>query len=125
MGSTKLPRGYEHAAADELDPVVRLALNEIPRRRAWPLYIFGGVGTGKTCAAAMLFAAADRLPMWHRADDLLLSMSFGRSAGVRLEQLTIWRERKCRTIPWNKFTERIETTSGLFLDDLGVRSPTP
>lgn len=84
----------------------------------------GTVGTGKTCAAACVYDCFPLLPMWYRADDLLLSMAIGRTGGVRSESFNDFGELVTVEVPYNKFVGRITNRSAVFLDDLGTRKPT-
>ena len=121
---SRRPLGYEDADADMISPDLRRRLNQAISRKVWPFYLYGPVGTGKTCAAAVMFGAATRLPLWFRADDLLQNMSFGRGNGVRIEQMGLLRDRAFRTLPWDKFSARMNDAPCVFLDDLAVRKPT-
>jgi len=115
----KRPPGYTFAESEQIPEKCRRAFNAANRDRVFPLYVFGGVGTGKTCAAAVMFGAF-RSPLWFRADDLLMSMSFGRSEGIRVAQ-----GRNTTSLKWSAFVALIESPRHqLILDDLGVRKPT-
>ena len=118
------PRGYESATIDRIKPDVLAAIRGLKTSRQWPLLLSGDVGTGKTCAAACLYGGFRKLPMWHRADDLLLSMALGRTAGVQIESMNELGEINRREIPYHTFVARVTGACCLFLDDLGTRKPT-
>ena len=124
MTSRNRPIGYEDATAEQMLPDVRRRINQAVKANAWPLYLYGPVGSGKTCAAAVLFGATRRLPLWFRADDLLLGMAFGRSNGVRVEQMTLLGHREFKTLAWDRFAAQVADSSCVYLDDLGIRKPT-
>lgn len=118
------PRGYEFATTEAICPHVRAAMNRVAKTQQWPITLIGGVGTGKTSAAACMFGAFRRRPMWHRADDLLLSIAMGRVSGIEIEQLNEWGELRRTSIPFSRFVSRVDGASCVFVDDLGTRSPT-
>lgn len=127
MTSTKSrnsrPPGYHYADAAKCSADVLGKLQAIEERAAWPLFIHGPTGVGKSCAAALLFGAYLDRPQWYRADDLLLSMSFGRANGVRIERyedgLLAF-----ETVDWSRFARKMQQANAVFLDDLGIRKPT-
>jgi len=104
----QLPKGYEFADWAQVRQAdqVRQMLRAVQREAAWPLYIYGNPGSGKTCIAALIYEAFTRRPMWSRADDFLLEY-VDRGEGRRALQ------------------SKVDGTPCLFLDDLGVRPPTP
>jgi len=104
----RLPKGYEFADWSQVRQAeqVRQMLRAVQREAAWPLYIYGNPGSGKTCIAALIYEAFTRRPMWSRADDFLLEY-VDRGDGRKALQA------------------KVEGTPCLFLDDLGVRPPTP
>lgn len=120
------PRGYDTATKEMIQPKARKAINDAIKGKRWPLLLTGSVGTGKTCAAAVVYGeyARNALPMWHRADDLLLSISLGRQNGVQVEQWDQYREVKRVVIPFAQFVARAANASCVVLDDLGTRAPT-
>ena len=122
---SRRPPGYDVATEAKMPESVKDAI----RQRVFPVLMTGPVGTGKTCSAAVWYGSFRRLPMWNRADDLLLSIVNGRQGGIEFEctdgtinadVLGITR----RTIPFNTFVNRVVNASCLFLDDLGARKPT-
>lgn len=104
----QLPEGYEFADWSQVRQAeqVRQMLRSVQRDAAWPLYIYGNPGSGKTCIAALIYEAFTRRPMWSRADDFLLEY-VDRGDGRKALQT------------------KVKGTPCLFLDDLGVRPPTP
>ena len=104
----RLPKGYEFADWSQVRQAeqVRQMLRAVQREAAWPLYIYGNPGSGKTCIAALIYEAFTRRPMWSRADDFLLEY-VDRGDGRKALQA------------------KVDGTPCLFLDDLGVRPPTP
>lgn len=72
---------------------------------AFPIYLHGEVGRGKTGIAAVLYRVA-RSPIWRRADTCLLDLSTGRNSGEYATEI-----------------RKVKECSLLVLDDLGVRSP--
>lgn len=118
------PAGYETANIKGLDASVLAALRKVQRDRCYPLVFSGPTGTGKTCAAAVFYGTWHRLPMWHRADDLLLSVALGRTGGVEIDTRNEFQETIRVTIPFARFVDRVANCSCLFLDDLGTRTPT-
>lgn len=122
LTNQKRPNGYADAQANLIDPVARRAINKANELGAWPILLTGGVGCGKTSAAAVQYGC-HKSPLWFRADDLLLSMSFGRKDGMRFESGRWFSQTE--TLPWNKFVQAMESQRRhLILDDLAVRSPT-
>jgi DNA replication protein DnaC len=105
------PAGYEHCdwhGVRNLDDVLNRigeqfrAGNQSPK---FPIYLFGGVGRGKTGLAAVLYRIASR-PIWRRSDTFLLDLSTGRSDETyRVER------------------RKAVEASLLVLDDLCVRKP--
>ena len=118
------PRGYESATIDQVPVSQRAKIREACKSGRWPLLLTGTVGTGKTCAAACVYGSFAHLPMWYRADDLLISMSLGRSGTVRAETLNEFGEVVTTELPYSKFVGRVANRSAVFLDDLGTRQPT-
>ena len=104
----RLPKGYEFADWSQVRQAdqVQQMLRAVQRESAWPLYIYGNPGSGKTCIAALIYEAFTRRPVWSRADDFLLEY-VDRGDGRKALQA------------------KVEGTPCLFLDDLGVRPPTP
>lgn len=104
----RLPKGYEFADWAQVRQAeqVRQMLRAVQREAVWPLYIYGNPGSGKTCIAALIYEAFTRRPMWSRADDFLLEY-VDRGDGRKALQA------------------KVDGTPCLFLDDLGVRPPTP
>ena len=104
----RLPKGYEFADWSQVRQAdqVRQMMRAVQREAAWPLYIYGNPGSGKTCIAALIYEAFTRRPMWSRADDFLLEY-VDRGDGRKALQA------------------KVDGTPCLFLDDLGVRPPTP
>ena len=104
----RLPKGYEFADWSQVRQAeqVQQMLRAVQREAAWPLYIYGNPGSGKTCIAALIYEAFTRRPMWSRADNFLLEY-VDRGDGRKALQA------------------KVEGTPCLFLDDLGVRPPTP
>ena len=104
----QLPEGYEFADWAQVrqgEQVLQL-LKAVHADAAWPLYIYGNPGSGKTCIAALIYERCTRRPMWSRADDFLLEY-VDRGDGRKALQA------------------KVRGTPCLFLDDLGVRPPTP
>ena len=104
----QLPEGYEFAdwAQVRQGEQVQQLLRAVRDDAAWPLYIYGNPGSGKTCIAALIYERCTRRPMWSRADDFLL------------EYVDRGDHRKA-------LQAKVRGTPCLFLDDLGVRPPTP
>lgn len=104
----QLPEGYEFADWSQVrqSEQVRQMIVSTVKQKAWPLYIHGNPGSGKTCIAALAYEMCGRRPMWSRADDFLLEY-VDRGEGRKALQA------------------KVKGTPCLFLDDLGVRPPTP
>ena len=115
------PWGYQDADPAQIPQSVRDAINE----RRYPILLTGPPGTGKTSTAACKFATFTKRSMWHRADDLLLAMAVGRSGTVQVESYTESGELRRNEIAFARFVTRVNETCSLFLDDLGIRPPTP
>jgi DNA replication protein DnaC len=107
-----LPPGYGHANWESVPDAARLRgmlrrLNNLPHDQSeWPLYMHGRPGTGKTCLAALIFAAYKRQPFWRRADELLIEIGASRADG------------------YGTLKTKLNGSPCVFLDDLGVRPPT-
>ena len=122
MNSTAImPRGYDDATGSKIPAVQRGKIKSACKEGKWPLLLTGPVGSGKTCAAACVYSCFGKLPMWYRADDLLMSMAIGRSGSVRVESLNDLNELTTTEVPYGKFVVRITNRSAVFLDDLGIR----
>jgi len=117
------PPGYGYASAAQCGAELIADFRQVVDRKAWPLYIHGTTGVGKSCAAAVLFGAYRQRPLWFRADDLLLSMAFGRANGVRVERCDNG-QLSFETVDWPRFARKMRNVNCVFLDDLGVRKPT-
>ena len=118
------PPGYENSVVNAIEPKVLHALRGLQSSQRWPLVMTGLTGSGKTSAAAVLYGTFHQLPMWHRADDLLLAVSMGRKEGVQVDTLNAFGETVRRSIKFQDFVNRVIGCSCLFLDDLGTRAPT-
>ena len=121
---TRRPPGYESALISKVPEAALNAIRGLKESRRWPLLLTGNVGAGKTCAAACLYGAYSRMPMWHRADDLLLGMATGRTDGIFVDVKNELNEVERRKLAFNTFVSRVGSTTCLFLDDLGTRRPT-
>lgn len=105
----RLPEGYEDASwgvVDQSDKIKQY-VRDVCARRSWPLYIHGRPGVGKTSIAALIYSAWSLQPLWLRADTTLKEIAFANN-----EDAKTWRK-------------RIKQAPCVFLDDLGVQSPTP
>lgn len=108
----RLPEGYTHAKWESVENASGLKamiqrLYRLPVEQSeWPLYIHGKPGTGKTCLAALFYAAFNRQPIWRRADEMLIEIGTSRSDG------------------YGALKEKLRSSPCVFLDDLGVRPPT-
>ena len=105
----KLPDGYEWAVQDKMpqkDTVLEY-IRKVRDNHAWPLYIHGPPGVGKTCIAALMYSRCTGSALWLRADTTLKEMGFATP-----EQSQAWRK-------------SIKQTTCIFLDDLGVQAPNP
>ena len=71
----QLPEGYEFADWSQVrqSEQVRQMIVSTVKQKAWPLYIHGNPGSGKTCIAALAYEMCGRRPMWSRADDFFWS----------------------------------------------------
>ena len=105
----RLPEGYEDASwdivpeADQIKEYVR----DVCRRKAWPLYIHGRPGVGKTSIAALLYASWNMQPVWLRADTLLREIAFSNNTEAQ------------------QIRKKLKGAKCVFLDDLGVQPPNP
>lgn len=120
----RTPPGYSTARKALIPNAVRKTINSLNKTNKWPLYLCGPVGTGKTMTAAVLYSKFRSLPMWHRADDLLMSISTGRVSGVSIDKMNEFGEVSRGLVPFPRFASRVASTCCLFLDDLGTRQPT-
>lgn len=123
------PRGYDEACWSNVTVAVDMILCDAFKAKRYPLYIHGPTGTGKTCLAALLFRSCSRPPLWARADDLLLSLSCGRTSDQRIsvelsEQTDSTTRRARRGLPFSEVMHKISDTHCLFIDDIAVRKPT-
>lgn len=118
------PPGYENSVVNAIDPKVLNALRQLQSSQRWPLVMTGPTGIGKTSAAAVLYGTFHQLPMWHRADDLLLAVSMGRKEGVQVDTLDHFGMTVRKSIKFQDFVNRVISCSCLFIDDLGTRAPT-
>ncbi|MCR9202666.1 MAG: DnaA/Hda family protein [Planctomycetaceae bacterium] len=120
----RTPPGYSTAKVEQIPIAVRETVNGLKETNKWPLYLCGPVGTGKTMTAAVLYGKFPSLPMWHRADDLLTSVSTGRVSRVSVDKQNEFGEVSRGVVPFPIFASRVASASCLFLDDLGTRRPT-
>lgn len=120
------PRGYQSASWSGLSPELLVHVVDVIRAKHWPLYIAGGAGVGKTCVAALLYQRCRRQPMWLRADDLLLALATGRSSKELMHVDSINEDGKLvrKLVTFGQYQRRLAEVPWLFLDDLGIRSPT-
>lgn len=124
------PRGYDEACWSQVTKAVDTILVDAFKARRYPLYIHGPTGTGKTCVAALLFRSCSKPPLWARADDLLLSLSCGRTSDQRIsvelseDSAETGMRRTRRGLTFGSVMHRISDTHCLFLDDIAVRKPT-
>lgn len=124
------PRGYDEACWSQVTTHLDTILRDAFVARRYPLYIHGPTGTGKTCLAALLFRSCSKPPLWARADDLLLSLSCGRTSDQRISiELSedtgqTGTRRARRGLTFAEVMHRISDTHCLFIDDIAVRKPT-
>jgi len=105
----RFPEGYEDSSWELVDDAdkIKAFVYEVRDRKSWPLYIHGRPGVGKTSIAALVYSGWSIEPLWLRADTTLREIAFSSN-----EEVKQWRK-------------RIKQAPCVFLDDLGVQSPTP
>lgn len=117
------PRGYETAAADQIPSDQRDKIRHACTQGQWPMLLSGSVGSGKTCAAACVYGCFGRLPLWYRADDLLMQIGQARSGTpIRTECTREDGSVVVRELSYAKWETSCRNRSAVFLDDLGVRT---
>lgn len=117
------PRGYESAVADQIPADQRNKIRQACVQGQWPMLLSGSVGSGKTCAAACVYGCFGRLPLWYRADDLLMQIGQARSGTpIRTECTREDGTVVVRELPYAKWETSCRNRSAIFLDDLGVRA---
>lgn len=120
------PAGYENATWSHVCPEAVTRTEEAFREKRLPLFIHGDTGTGKTCLAALVYRAFVNQPLWHRSDDLLLSLTTGRGRDVALTVEGTGRhgERVRKRVSFDEYLSRYRRSPLVVLDDVGVREPT-
>lgn len=119
------PPGYEDAVKTEIPAPQRKKIKAACKAGAWPLLLSGDYGTGKTCAAAVVFGQFTQRPIWARADDFLSAIAQGRGGkAVPIECVNEFGETVTKSVPYDQFMGRVRSRSAVFLDDIATRQPT-
>jgi chromosomal replication initiator protein len=120
------PPGYADASWSGVKPTAYAGVKAAFSANAFPLYVHGPTGTGKTCLAALVYQSFARQPLWHRCDALLLSLTTGRTSdsAVTLESAGQHGGRVRRKMTFEKYLDKFEHAPLVILDDLAVRAPT-
>lgn len=89
----------------------------------WPIYLTGGVGTGKSCAAACVYQRWRASARWHRASEIVGDMLTCRTNGKGFVVRTNGENEWCE---WERnIREKIAAASLVVFDDVGLREPSP
>jgi hypothetical protein len=99
------------------------------------VYLHSSPGTGKTCAAALLFASwpGKRQPLWIDTSQFLTSAMQARQSqpvGTTRERWGVWWDVPNRLDAMNLYVSeqhvlaRVPRSGLVVLDDIGIRSPT-
>lgn len=102
-------------------PSLQEALLSACRRQAWPIYMFGEVGRGKSCAAACLYRDFPGWALWFETAqivaDVLECRSNGKGFIVRSNGEHSWDE-------WeSSILRKVRDAHFVCFDDVGIRKP--
>lgn len=115
-----LPTGFEDVTFDGIVPALRGALRETIKEGPYPIFLYGGVGSGKTSAMALAHATWPGHSYWYRLEEFVADITTCRSS----------KKRSVTKIHNNLPFDRTETTLWRFttsehlwcIDDFGTRT---
>lgn len=114
-----LPLGLR-ATFEECDPRFVPLVRETIQNGRWPLLMHGSVGSGKTCAAALVHASWPTTPVrWVTALEFIRWIQTARREGDVLLPGAMYETTEVSLWSWV-----VDQPSMLILDDLGIRVPT-
>ena len=86
---------------------------------AWPIYLHGATGRGKTYAAAAVYVLWERSAMWEDTTQLIRKIMRCRSEGSIFERVGEQSVQKTE----GSILEQVAETSLVIFDDVGLRAP--
>lgn len=119
-----LPPGVPVAARDAVDRRVMQALRDWWKGQPGPAYLYGATGTGKTCAAAVVFTRWPQHALWFATGDLVRNVATSRQTGQPVAEFLASAGRHV-----DRFAEDYLRLLGgaplVVMDDIGTTQPTP
>lgn len=80
------PDGYAEVTRDGISPKTRKALEQVIKDNRWPILIYGGTGTGKTCAMAWYYTRWRGPARWYDAGEYCQRIQRCRRNGSIVEE---------------------------------------
>lgn len=122
-GQRALPERFANAIPEAIHPKLIEAIERLVRSRKWPLFLYGKPGTGKSCAAAILYAAYNGDAKFYLTDQLVSKAIECRTNGKgfieeyhpRVGTVQVYEK---------KIYERVERAGFVVFDDVGIRGLT-
>lgn len=115
-----LPNGIR-AEWSKVSPSLLATVRNASRSQAWPLVLWGNVGSGKTCLSALIYAS------WNNANVRWINaVEFARRVQTVRKEGQIPIAGSAYTVGETSLWETtVDTPSLLVVDDLGITDPTP
>jgi DNA replication protein DnaC len=105
---------------DEVAPDFRRELSQAMNANRWPIYLFGGAGRGKSCAAACIYCRAPGRPLWVETNWYI-----GKITRCRMgcpDEVSSITSSSTESEP--SLVGKVRNASLVVFDDVGIRIPT-
>lgn len=121
--SRKLPKGMADLDEAQVSENFKHAMQAVVKSGAWPVFLFGATGRGKTYAAAYVFSTWGGSPVWEDATDVVRKITRCRSSRDGVIYLPCHLDGMTYAHSESQIIERINAAPLVVLDDIGLRAP--